>query len=308
MSSAEAHPLRGTIFDIQRFSINDGPGIRTTVFLKGCPLHCLWCHNPESLDRLPEISYNPALCIICSACVAACPEGCHTINNGAHHFDRTQCTRCGLCTDACCTGVLDRIGNTMTIDDIMAVVLRDRPFYETSGGGMTLSGGEPLAQPTFAAALLDSAKRAGFHTCVETSGAVPFSSIETVLDFVDLFLYDIKATHSASLLRATGASSNTILDNLKKLNAFGASIILRCPIIPNFNDNEAHFQAIADLARTLHGIRGIDVLPYHPLGTGKKEHLGKSNTFTSEMPSDATVRNWIATIQAYTPNCPVQLA
>lgn len=306
MSVTEPHQPTGIVFDIQRFSIQDGPGIRTTVFLKGCPLHCQWCHNPEAQDFLPEISYNRAMCIACGACIAACPEGCHTIDNGNHHFDRTRCTRCGLCAEACCTGALERIGNTTTVDDIMAVVLRDKPFYDQSGGGMTLSGGEPLAQPAFAAALLAAAKREGLHTCVETSGAVPFSNIEANLNFVDLFLFDIKATDSTSLFHATGASLDDVLYNLEKLDATGASIILRCLIIPGFNDCEAHFRAIACIAETLRGIRGIDVLPYHPLGTGKKERLGKSNLFTFAMPSDVTVENWISTLRACVPRVPVQ--
>lgn len=170
---------------------------------------------------------------------------------------------------------------------------------------MTLSGGEPLAQPAFASALLASAKSAGLHTCVETAGAVPFSNIEMALDFIDLFLFDIKATEPVSLLQATGANMDNVLGNLEKLDASGASIVLRCPIIPGFNDHVAHFQAIAHLANTYRGIREINVLPYHPLGTGKKEHLGKSDTFTSEMPSDITVQNWISTIQAHAPTIPV---
>ena len=295
-----------TIFDIQRFSIHDGPGIRTTVFLKGCPLHCLWCHNPESQDFLPEISYDPATCIHCGACIDACPQACHTLDNGTHRFDRTRCTRCGLCADACCTGALERIGRTATVGEVMDDVLRDKPFYASSGGGMTLSGGEPLAQPEFSAALLRAAKREGLRTCVETSGAVPFSTFADIMPFVDLFLYDIKETDPVSLAQATGARMDEVLGNLKKLDDAGASIILRCPIIPGLNDREDHFIALARLAEKLHGIRGIDLMPYHPLGTGKQARTGKPDAFVSTMPSDATVENWLGKLQAIIPTIPVR--
>lgn len=291
----------GTLFDIQRFSIHDGPGIRTTVFLKGCLLHCLWCHNPESQDFLPEISDNAASCIHCGACVEACPEGCHTVFDDAHRFDRTRCTRCGLCAEACCTGALERIGRTATVEEVINDVLRDKPFYASSGGGMTLSGGEPLAQPTFASALLRAAKLEGLHTCVETSGAVPFSIFAEVMPFVDLFLFDIKETDRDSLLQTTGAKQDEILANLKKLDDAGASIILRCPIIPGLNDRDDHFVALARLAEKLRGIRGIDLIPYHALGTGKTASLGKPDAFASTMPSDATVENWLGMLQSLVP-------
>lgn len=296
----------GMIFDIQRFSLHDGPGIRTTVFLKGCPLHCLWCHNPESQDFLPEMAFNAASCINCGACVEVCPEGCHAVPAGVHRFDRARCTRCGLCADASCTGALERIGRTASVEEVMNDVLRDKPFYASSGGGMTLSGGEPLAQPEFCAALLRAAKREGLHTCVETSGAVPFSTFTDIMPFVDLFLYDIKETDPASLAQATGAKMDEVLGNLERLDDAGASIILRLPIIPGLNDREDHFLTLAHLAEKLRGIRGIDLLPYHPLGTGKLARIGKPDSFVSEAPSDATVERWLGTLHALLPTLPIR--
>ena len=282
----------GTIFDIQRFSLHDGPGIRTTVFFKGCPLHCLWCHNPESQDFLPEISYNPTTCITCGACVAVCPLGCHTMDDARHGFDRTHCTRCGRCADACCTGALVQIGRLATVEEVLADVLRDKPFYDTSGGGLTLSGGEPLAQPAFAAALLAAAKANGLHTAVETSGSIPFAVFAAVLATVDLFLYDIKETDSDAHLRFTGGNLDAILANLHQLDHAGAAIRLRCPIIPGLNDRDTHFEELARIAGSLQNVQGIDLIPYHPLGTGKTEHLGKTNSYQAKMPTDDTVAHW----------------
>ena len=265
------------IFDIQKFSIHDGPGIRTTVFLKGCPLNCLWCHNPESKKHVPEIAFHADRCIHCGACVAACPEGCHTLDgNGTHRFDRTHCRRCGACAQACVIQALELIGREMTVSAVLAEVLPDLPFYETSGGGITLSGGEPLAQPAFTQALLTAAVEHNLHTCVETCGFAPWHALQAILPLTRLFLFDYKETDLERHRAYTGVPQEQILDNLRRLDAAGASVVLRCPIIPGLNDRADHLQGIARIANELHQLQEINLIPYHAFGASKSASIDVS--------------------------------
>jgi len=277
--------MTGCVFNIQKFSIHDGPGIRTTVFLKGCPLRCLWCHNPEGLEPSPEIEFEPSKCIGCGACVSACPAGCQTMDEAGRGFDRSRCDRCGKCADVCLTGSLKRVGRRMTVGEVMAKVLDDRLFYETSGGGMTLSGGEPFFQPDFALALLEAAKIEGLHTALETSGFCSRAVLMKAVPLTDLFLFDYKATGDGLHKRLTGVIQTPILENLRALSDAGARIVLRCPIIPGANDTEEHFTAVAALMETLSGIEAADLEAYHPLGTGKAPKIGKTQAFRSAAPS-----------------------
>ena len=184
----------GMVFDIQRFSIHDGPGIRTTVFLKGCPLRCRWCHNPEGIPPEPMLSFTPSRCVGCGRCLEACPRKAHQNRGGEHTLDRSLCQVCGRCAEACCSGALEIVGKRMSVEEVLREVLSDRAFYETSGGGMTLSGGEPLLQGDFCEALLGEAKRQGLHCCVETSGLATWELIDRLRPLVDLWLYDLKET------------------------------------------------------------------------------------------------------------------
>ena len=291
--------VRGQVFDIKKFAIHDGPGIRTTVFVKGCPLSCLWCHNPESQHFEPEIFFQPELCTNCGYCVSVCPNGCHQLVNGVHVMDREKCTACGLCTRECYTGALELVGRTWTVDEVLAEVLKDKAFYENSGGGMTLSGGEPMAQFKFTKALLTAAKAAGLNNCLDSCGWAPFEKYAALFDVVDLFLWDYKATDSALHRELTGVPNERILENLARIDAAGKPTVLRCPLVPGVNVDETHLQGVIDTARALKNLQQIDLLPYHPLGKSKLERLGRENNqgAISFVPPEQ-VEEWTAMVSA----------
>ena len=287
------------VFDIEKFAVHDGPGIRTVVFLKGCPLHCLWCHNPESQSFEPELLFRPEKCTLCGKCVSVCPEQCHSISDGRHRFDRAKCRHCGACTEHCPAEALEQAGREMNVDEVMKEVRKDRVFYQNSGGGITLSGGEPLAHFEFTKALLKAAKDAGIHTAVETGGFAPRERIRDLIPLVDLWLWDVK-TVPEKHEELTGVPAGPILENLKLLDAAGASVILRCPLVPGVNDTDAELAHIAGLANAYPHVQRIDLEPYHPLGEGKSRALGRANVFHSDFASDADKKRWRETIASLT--------
>ncbi|MGB8213763.1 MAG: glycyl-radical enzyme activating protein [Anaerolineales bacterium] len=286
--------LTGTIFDIQRTSLHDGPGIRTAVFLKGCPLHCLWCHNPESQSKTKEISFRPESCAVCGECITTCQHGAHRILDGVHIYDRSLCEACGDCVGTCLYEALKLAGQEQTVEQVMAVVLRDRLFYEQSGGGLTISGGEPMLQPEFTLALLKAAKAEGLHTCLDTCGWTSQRAYEQVLPFVDLFLFDYKATNAEIHKKLTGVSNELILSNLAFLAQHGAIIRLRCPLVPGINDSIEHIKGIASLHRRYPGLDGIDLMAYHNVGNAKYERYGLENPIPNlKTTPESTKQAWL---------------
>lgn len=293
--------IKGTVFNIQKFSVNDGPGIRTTVFLKGCPLRCLWCHNPESKSAKPEIFYNARKCIGCGKCAVVCEYECHRFETGEHVFERDNCTACGKCVEACSPQALELAGTEKTVDEVIADVLKDKAFYDNSGGGITISGGEPMFQFEFTYELLKEAKNKGLHTCIETCGYAREEDYKKISKLVDIFLFDYKETDPGKHKEYTGVSNELILKNLKMLDELGCKTVLRCPIIPTLNNRDDHFEGIAITANSLKNVLEINIEPYHPLGSGKSEMLGKDYAFKDlSFTDNGEVEQWMEKIRKHT--------
>lgn len=279
----------GIVFDIQKFSLHDGPGIRTTVFLKGCGLRCWWCHNPESQHPRPELLLRVELCIQCGACVAECPQGAIQPDGDAFVTDRALCERCGECLTACVAEAREIVGQEMTVEQVMDDVLRDVIFYDQSGGGVTFSGGEPLLQGEFLLDLLQACKAHDLHTIVDTCGHANVDTLARVRPYVDLFLYDVKVMDDARHREVTGVSNALILDNLRFLAAHNHPVIVRVPVIPNINDDEDNLRQLGDLVRSMPNITQVNILPYHKLGKDKYDRLAHTNPMpeTAEPSEDA---------------------
>jgi glycyl-radical enzyme activating protein len=289
--------MNGRIFDLQRFSIHDGPGIRTTVFLKGCPLDCLWCSNPESISPRPQLSYVADRCIACSECLKVCQP--HAITKdaaGKAVVDRARCTNCGDCAPVCDPKALEMVGREAEVDAVMEVVLRDRDYYAQSGGGLTLSGGEPLLQPEFAENLLHAAKHHGLHCCVETSGYAGWEIFDRLRLVVDLWLFDYKETDPHRHAKFTGRERQTIVQRLQQLHDSGAPVLLRCPMIPECNARPDHLDGIVALSRRLPRLQGVELLPYFDFWRGKLERFGLKARLAASVkpPSRETMKAWNA--------------
>ncbi len=264
----------GTVFNIQRYSIDDGPGIRTTVFFKGCPLSCVWCSNPESQNLQPELLHRDTLCKRCYRCVAVCPLGAIAVGPNGVVIDRDVCDACGDCVEACPHDAMRITGKQMTVDEVVSAAMRDADFYEDSGGGVTLSGGEVLSQADFALEILKRLHEAGIHTCVDTSGQGDTEKLKRLFPYVDLFYFDIKHIDPKIHRSETGRTNENILRNFEVVAASGVPVVVRVPVIPGFNDSADAISDIAEMV-AVHAPRAtVHLLPYHRYGQQKYDMLG----------------------------------
>ncbi len=276
--SKNEYSEKGFVFNIQRFSIHDGPGIRTTVFMKGCPLHCLWCSNPESQDATPNLMVRDMNCKGCGACKEICPKGAISLTEeGIRKIEWGKCNQCLLCVNACPYNALNICGTYMTVDEVLEEVLRDKDFYRNSGGGITVSGGEALTQNEFVTDLLKASKSEGLHTALDTSGYAPWEKLEKVLSFVDLILWDIKHLDPVVHKKMTGAENNLILENLLKASHI-KPVWMRMPLIAGFNDSETYIREFIRLAKKI-AAEKVSLLPYHEGGKSKTDQMGRPYPF-----------------------------
>ena len=284
--------MKSYVIDVQRCSIHDGPGIRTTVFLKGCPLKCKWCHNPESQSFQRELSFNNSLCINCGKCAEVCPTKAHKMMDDLHTVDFSKCNLCSECTRVCPTKALTIIGKDITPKDVFDIIIKDKAFYIQGGGGLTISGGEALSHVDYCVDLLKLCKEKEIHTCIETSGYAPHSSVEKILPFVDLFLFDFKVSNEQIAKDYVGGSMESIRRNFEYINEQGKDIVLRCPIIPGVNDTVEHFNTIGEMTINYPNLKSVELLPYHNFGISKGKNIGKeSEEFTS--PTNEQKQEWI---------------
>jgi pyruvate formate lyase activating enzyme len=277
------------IFDIKRYAIHDGPGIRTTVFFKGCPLACPWCHNPEGVSSSPQLMWWPRRCLACGDCSEACSEEAISFAEGDLEVDRARCTKCGECAAVCCSHALQVIGRTMTPGQVMEVLEKDRVFYEESGGGVTFSGGEPLMQQEFLHDILRTCRQHGIHTVVDTSGYTEPDTLLRVSDDVDMFLYDLKIMNDDAHKKYTGVSNEPILENLRLLSEHGSEAVVRLSLIPNVNDDVGNIGELGAFVASLKNVGAVHILPYHRAGISKAKRLGESGEIFENVPPSSDI-------------------
>ena len=258
--------MRATITTLQRMSLHDGPGIRSTLFLKGCNFRCPWCHNPETLVRGPQLQHILSKCVACGSCVSVCQKGALSIKDGSLAIDRSECIICGKCSDVCVSGALNLVGKEVTVEEALEMLLQDKVFYETSGGGVTISGGEPFLQPEFTVELLKKCKEADLHTALETNLSLSWEVISPALPYVDLWMCDLK-----------GPQYKDVISNLRRLAESGADLIVRTPVVPGVNDSREVIQKLCEIARGLGPSVRYEIMPFHTLGFGKYGDLGMEN-------------------------------
>ena len=287
--------MNGNIFEIKWFAVHDGPGIRTTVFLKGCPLKCKWCHNPEGITPKKQLSYLPHKCVKCGACAKMC--GVHSIDGGVHTLERDKCKCCGKCTEVCFSEALKIYGTEVSAEKVAQIVLEDIAFYKNSGGGITVSGGEPLLQAEFVRELFTIVKTHGIHTAVDTCGAVSWEKFVTVLGVTDLFLYDIKHTDPIRHKYGTGMDNALILENLNRISESGKPVEIRIPLIPGYNDDDENLLKTSEILKNIKTLTKFAVLPYHEYYEPKYEAIGsKFEMFETTPPDNLTIQHAITLV------------
>lgn len=295
---------KATIFNVQKYNMYDGPGVRTLVFFKGCGLRCKWCSNPESQRLCPEVLYKKKQCVHCGACVSVCPAGVHVMTANRHVVDRSrECVHCGQCVATCPQAALAISGETRTVPELLDIVEQDRPFYENSGGGLTVGGGEPLLQHEVVGNLLLACKRRGINTAMETAGFARPEVVQGIADVVDLFLFDIKHMDPDKHYGLTGARNETILANLRWLLENGANVQVRMPVLRGLNDDDAEMHAVGRMLSVHVGrknLKGVDLLPYHKLGVNKYAQLDRDYPVAGD-PSlnDADLQRMSGILQGY---------
>ncbi len=299
--------IEGTVFDIQHYSIHDGPGVRTTIFLKGCPLKCLWCQNPESQKSDPELMFQIEKCSNCMACVSHCPRSAIQVVEGHVKTNRELCDNCGLCTKVCPSEARFMIGKSATVSEVIKEVVGDRLFYEGTGGGMTISGGEALYQSTYASELLKSAKENSIHTAIETSGFANREQFKKVMEHADLVLYDIKHMASSEHERLTGVGNQLIHENLIWLSEnTSIPFIIRFPVIKGLNDGLKNAEAMClFLKEKVSRCKHVDLLPYHNLGISKCNFLEYESIFEGERPDDLQLEDIKACFESHGFTCKI---
>ncbi len=283
----------GVLFDVKRFALHDGPGIRTTAFFKGCPLSCTWCHNPESQSSSPELLHRPTLCVGCGACLSACPQGAIRIEGGTAVTDRDRCTACGACVPACPHEARSIVGQPWTVERLVDELTRDTVFYEQSGGGITCSGGEPLQQAAFCSSVLRRCRQSGIHTAVDTCGYADAASLRRVAEHTDLFLYDLKLMDDGRHRLATGVSNDLVLGNLEQLDRWNCTTWIRVPLVPGVNDDDENLLALAKFVRHLTCVEALQVLPYHAGGEAKWLGVGRARP-DRDVPTPSTAERALA--------------
>lgn len=280
--------MKARIFNIKRFAVHDGDGIRTTVFFKGCPLKCVWCHNPEGIQFKPQLAYYNNKCISCLECISVCPSGAHNISDGEHIFSRDRCISCGKCAEVCLGDALTFYGREMTVDQLLQILVEDKEFYDSSGGGVTLSGGECLIQADFCAELLKELKKSGIHTAVDTCGFITQEAIDKVMPYTDVFLYDLKAFDEDKHIKCTGQSNKIILDNLKYIDGCGKKTEIRIPYVPEHNSDQ--LEKTAKVLKGLKNLTKVRILPYHNYAGTKYNSLDMENTLPEILPTDREIK------------------
>lgn len=289
---------KGKIFNFQHFSVNDGPGIRTVVFFKGCPLDCIWCHNPESKCPEPEMLFYKSACTICGRCADVCINSVHHLIGSNHVIDKEKCIMCGKCTEICPSNAIETVGKEYSVDEVMYELSKDDIFFGKDGG-VTFSGGEPFMQFDFMYELLKKCKEKGYSVCIETSGFTTADNIIKAAEYTDCFLYDCKETNAHNHKKYVGSDNKRIVENLKILNEINAGVILRCPIIPGCNDNKEHFMKIGSIADRYDNILRIEIEPYHSLGERKNAALGRKEHQFGKV-TEHEKATWIDCVQKHT--------